>query len=319
MKNIIYICGDEDYLKKTAFNGVLTSLSCDEFDIHTIDMDEQDIYDIANAVILYPFMSEYNLVTVKNFRLEKLNKAEKEQLSAVLSDIPESTVLLILEAGDVFVKDFFKFKEVTDIFTSKGEVRECRTKTDRELCDILVKGAVKRGCVLKKDNAELLIRLAGNDLLVLQNELDKLCAYKNYSGEITDSDISFVSVKNTEADVFSLGENIIKGNGDAVVHILSDLLFLQTDEKLILGTLISFFADIYRLKLVENASKLNNMFTYKDASKSLYYKQKLTSRYNSADFGKIFSFLDDADRELKRSPVPGSVVLLKLCENLMTI
>lgn len=318
MKRVYYICGDDEYLKNAYLDKLFKEAGADDFDIHIFDLDEEDLDAVGSAVVQYPFLSAVTLVSVRGFRLEKITKADKEKLTGILSDIPETTTLILYQDGEMKSSEFFKYSDITGLFAKYGEIKECSKKSPAELRDMLVRGAAKSGCSLSPENAALIVEYAGSDIFVLTNELAKLTAYRN-EDEITADDVKLVCAKNIEADVFDIGNNIVAKKADAAVRGLTDLLFLKTDEKLILGTLISFYADVYRLTLAGNASALNNTFSYKNAEKSLYYKKKLAGKYTPAQFGKIFGYLNDADRELKRSPVGGDTVLLKLCGRLLSL
>lgn len=317
MNSVYYFCGDDEFLISFEYKKLLSRLKTEDIDIRIFDMTDIDFADLNNAVISFPFMSDYNTVVLKDFKLDKALKDEKNRLISIISDIPDTTVFIIIDTSKIKSDEHFKYADFIDAIKQNGEIIECNAKSDKQIAGILIGGAKKRGKLLSEKNAALIIELVGNDLLTLQNEIDKLCAY--CEKEIKEDDIRLVVVKTVTADVFELGSNIVKKKTDSVYKGLNNLLYLRTDEKLILGTLIAFFADIYRLCLVDNPSELDNKFNYKNARRQLYYKNEFVGVYSKKQFQSIFEYLQKADRELKRSPVPASVTLTTLVANLLNV
>ena len=73
--------------------------------------------------------------------------------------------------------------------------------------------------------ANKLIKMCGTDLLVLRNELEKLCAYSGYT-EINADMVADISTKNFETNIFRLSTAIFGGNSNTAFEII-DIIELE--------------------------------------------------------------------------------------------
>lgn len=92
---------------------------------------------------------------------------------------------------------------------------------------------------------------------LLLGELEKLCNYKQ-SGEIQKADIEAVATKSLEANVFDLSKALVAANCARALMLLQKLLSEKERPEMILGTLISAYVDMYRVKLALVAGEKPN-------------------------------------------------------------
>ena len=116
-------------------------------------------------------------------------------------------------------------------------------KSDDEIVKLLCAGAGRRGCLMKPDVARRLLEQCGNDLNLLLNELDKLCAVAGNS-EITTVILDQVAIKNLNAQAYELSNAILQQHYEKAYLILHRLFACRAEPLVILGALSSAYADL---------------------------------------------------------------------------
>ena len=92
--------------------------------------------------------------------------------------IPDTTTIIFLLANtQVDVKLNQKWKSVLDAFNKNGVIFCLSKRTDSQVADLLVRSAGKRNASISRETAEYFISIVGNEMTVLLNEFDKLCAF----------------------------------------------------------------------------------------------------------------------------------------------
>lgn len=310
------LCGDEDYLVKV-YTDKLIKACVDEsfydFNLHVFDKEgkeDKDLSEIYENAMAVPMMAESKCVLVKNYPVEELDKGDMDALRELLTDNPEDNCLIFsYPASQPKAKEF---APVVKLFSELAYVVKFNRKTPYEISSILEKGAVKRGKKFDKGAASYLINSVGNDLNLLNNELEKVCAY---GGDvITKSDVDAVCIKSVETKVYDMIDELTAGNFDRAFRMLSALFAQREDEYKILGAVNSQYADIYRVKATLKAGKsLGELEVGYPAYKGKDWRlKKMTGLAGSLSFEqltRIFEILADADSALKSTSLDKKQVL----------
>ena len=93
-----------------------------------------------------------------------------------------------------------------------------------------------------------MVERSGDDLNLLLNELDKLCALAG-EGEITRQHIETAGMRNLEASVFDLAKAILQGQYERAYGIIYRLMDQREEPVSVLSVLSSAYADLYRAKV----------------------------------------------------------------------
>ena len=94
----------------------------------------------------------------------------------------------------------------------------------------------------------LLINRVGDNLYVLENEINKLKIYKNNDLEITNEDIFEVTTKSINTDIFNLIDNIVNKNIDEALTNYYELIKIGEEPIKILVLLANQFRLMYQVK-----------------------------------------------------------------------
>lgn len=318
-KQAYFIYGEEkylvDYYTKLITDKIL-SKNNNSFNLQNFYSCDLDIDDLYSAVESLPLMSQLKCVRIFNLDVEKESAETIKKLKDLISDIPDTTVLIIsLTNLNIDLKRSSKWLSFIKFFEKYGDVLNLSIMSKLDLQRQLIKWAEKLSCNLSAKNAQVIIDKCGSNLLILKNELEKLCAYANKQ-EITLDIISKVAVENFEANVFELTKAIMFRNYNRAFEILN-ILFLKKEEPVtILSVLASNYLDIYRVKIAEYSGKsiydVADIFDYKKKLFRLENVQKYFSNVSMETIRSSIELLVKTDAQLKSSKLDSKVLLEKL-------
>lgn len=148
-----------------------------------------------------------------------------------------------------------------------------------------------------------LIGRVGENVSLLQKELEKLTTYVGPNGVITEQMIQELVTRTPEMDVFALTDAYVKGNRTEALHIYRDLLF-NGEEPIMLTALIAG-----QIRLMLNVQTLRKKgFERNQMAKTLKvhpFRITLIMRMGqlppSAHLLRMLSELADVDYSLKSS------------------
>ncbi len=325
--SLYLVYGDESYLASFYANSLASSVADTSgmsfdyyyFDAETIDF--QSFYEAAESI---PMMSEKVCIFVKDFPFTKLSADELKQYFEYFPTLSETTIAIFLLANiEVDVKQNQKWKTVIDTFDKNGVVFCLSKRSDSQVADLLVRSASKRNTSISRETAEYFISVVGNEMKILLNEFEKLCAYSQ-GKEINREMIDTISTKSVEASVFDLTTAINSGKNDRAFEILTQLIKNKTEATLIIGTLAFGYVDIYRAKVarengMNNRDIVNAFASYK--GKSFRLDKALTSAKNLSlpQIKELVTAVADADIKIKSFSVDNKVVLEELVARLLFI
>ncbi len=327
---VYIIYGNEGYLKQFYTNNIASkTVDADfaDFNLKKLDGKETSLNEINDCVYSFPMMGEYTCTIVKDFALNDYigdrGKVDPE-FEAVLSDIPESSVLVFwMDTTEVDERNS-KWAKVLKIIDGIGACCKIDKRTRSALEKLIISSAAKKDCILSKDCAGYLISLVGEDMSTLQNELNKVCAYTG-TGEITRDAIDNTVIVSVEAKIFQLSRMIIKGEADKALENLSNLFKLREEPVIILSVLSKAFTDMYRVKAIKEAgisySNLSNDFpaSYKGKSFLLDNAANDGSRCTLTQLKNALNLLSDADRRLKSTGEDSKIIIEELVLRLLRI
>lgn len=231
--------------------------------------------ELSDFVESMPFFAERKCVLLKNFDPDMLEKGEFEDYLALISNIPETGVMIITrENTENDPKKFkeklgkAKMKKLIETVDKSGIVCELNQFTEAKLEGMAISKCRRAGCELSNENAAYLAECVGGSLSLLQTEVEKLCDYRQ-SGEITHADIDALVPKRIEIDIYKLADELTAGRVGNALEILRALFIKRTEPIMIMAALSGHFVDLYRAKLSIVKKK-----SYSDAAAALNYGRR---------------------------------------------
>lgn len=292
-----------------------------EFNFHIFN-EESTVEEIIQALEIIPFTTPFNYVVINDFPVEKISESDLKILYSNFSDLPETTIVVIsmntlLPTG----KKPNVWKKLVDIVDKNGVVIDFAKKTSADLRKQLISWASKRGVLLSPNNAYKIIEYAGTDLNTLKNELDKVCAYVDDGGEITENDIEFLVTKNLATRVFDMTDAVTAGNWEQAFQKL-DLLFYQREEPImILAELSNTYTDMYRVRIaIESGLRGEDVaqsFDYKRKEFRLKKAERASKRLTTEDITTCLNYLAEANTAMNSSSGNKRLLLEQLVAKLI--
>lgn len=279
--------------------------------------------EIISCAEMIPFTADINCILLTDYNVDEIGENDFSALCRTFEDISPSTIMIFsMPTLEISMKSS-RQKRFISRAEEYGIVLKCEKKDQASLEKQLVSWAGKRNVALSTANAGKIISYCGNDLLTLENELEKLCAYVGYSGEITGDDINLITTKNLEAKVFKLADHVIMGNADAAYKQL-DLLFYQREEPIaVLAVLSSAYVDMYRVRVAlesgERASVLEKTFDYGKKAFRLKNAERDGKRLTTTAMRRSLDEILETDYKMKSTRADKRVLMETLISKLIML
>lgn len=325
-KKAYFIYGEEKYLVNYYTSELINKIiPGDKNSFNLQDFSDQyfDVDKLNDAVEALPLMANIKCVRVFNLDIEKENQDTIKKLKDIISDIPETTVLIISQTGiDMGKKLSSKWLSFIKFFGKYGEVLNLPVMNKLKLQRQLIRWANKLSCDLSLQNAQVILEKCGDNLLILKQEMEKLCAYAN-KNEITTEIIQKVLVENVEANVFELTKSISLKKYDRAFEVLNILLDKKEEPAVILSIMASFYIDSYRVKIAEQSGKtiydVSELFDYKNKMFRLENAKKYLKNIPVDSIRECIDLITDVDSQLKSSKIAPRLLLEELITKISLI
>ena len=306
-----------------------------DFNFHTFG-GEVNLDTLASSIGVVPFMSEYNCVVVTDIFLDMLGSADLDKLKEICKTKAEGTVLIISMPSYVPKRNAKAFEAIVKRAQKDGSVIKFEKPGDDKLEKHIAKWANTQGKFISRLNAAHLIKLCGNDLNRLKNEVDKICAYTP-GEEIQTEAIDKLVAQTLEARIFSLSDQVLAGRGDEAFMTLDQLfnqnrgdeafmtldqLFNQKEEPIMmLYVLSNAFIDAYRVRAADESGvslqALAEDFEYGRRTFALERARKSTRNVSTEALRKCLDLLCEADEKMKSVSVNERLLLEQLIAQLL--
>ncbi|MBQ4332413.1 MAG: DNA polymerase III subunit delta [Clostridia bacterium] len=271
----------------------------DAFNLQRFDGQTVTLEQLEEAVEALPLMADRKCVLVRDYDAAA---GDTERLVGLISQVPDSCVLVFWQM--TVQPDRRKgWKAFLDRAEQAGVVMNFEHKSVTDVAKMLAGGAKRRGCRLDVEDARYLVEQVGNDLNLLQCELDKLCALVG-EGEITRRHIDTACPKNLEAKVFDLSKAILYRRTQEAYELLHQLSTQREEPVAVLGVLSNAYADLYRAKVaaaggVSAQSLAGDFKSYKNKEFRLRHAARDGARLSVTALRDCLDILAQADTSIK--------------------
>lgn len=247
---VYLLYGTEKYLIKQELNNIIKNNNITE-DISTYDMDNTSFKNIIDDINTSSLFSDKRMIIVSNcltFSTLEKNKPDVKYLEEYLDHINDNILVFICNQEKLDNR-----KKIVSLMLEKAQVIELN---DYDVYAI-VKTMFDKYKISDHD-IKLLVDRVGNNLDMLQNEVEKLKIYKNSNLNITEDDILKVTSKSIDTNIFHLIDNIIANKKDRALESYYELIKENEEPIKILVLLANQFRLMYQVKCLKE--KRNNIF-----------------------------------------------------------
>ncbi len=296
-------------------------------EITRLDGGSLDISALADMVEICPMFSQWNAVVINDINGEELLADDLKMLTDIITQLPGYTLLVInitgfdIKKGKKAISP--KNKKITDAVSKIGVVCECGFKTVPVLVKSVCEKAQKMGAVINKKAAEMLVEACHCDTMQIENELGKLCAYRE-NEEITPEDVDTLVSTGIETDAFKLSRAISGYNPSVAMEILHRLIEKKEEPIAIISAVSLSFLDMYRARAAMTADKRSGDviadFGYGARRFAVDNAFRDSRRITLESLRCCIDLLRNADRKLKSNGAVPEVILEKtVTEMLMAV
>lgn len=241
---MIYILfGTQEYLINKKIEELTTNSS--QYEIEKYDLENTSIKEIIDSADTISLFSTNKTIIVYNsyiFTSAKKNSNEKElEILEKYINNPNENVKIIFVASN---EKLDSRKKIVTLIKKQGNILEFNENKNTEK---IIEEMIKPYKITNKQ-INMLINHVGDNLYILENEINKLKIYKNNDLEITNDDIIQVTTKSINTDIFNLIDNIINKNIDDALTSYYELIKIGEEPIKILVLLSNQFRLMYQVK-----------------------------------------------------------------------
>ena len=254
--NLYVFHGDETFLLHhylDELHKLLLDELTESFNYHRFNNENLDLATLATAVENLPMMAEHTMVQVDDIDLFKLSEDQRAKVIDILSDIPDyCTVVFTYET--VSWKPDKRLKKLWDVVDRCAVIVEFAKQDPRELIPWITRHFASKGKQISRELCGYLIDITGGTMTALSGEIQKIAAYSG-SDHIVREDIDAVTEPVLDAVVFQMSDLLGQGNYAAALDKLQQLLKMQQEPLIILGTVGSHFRRISAARILMDQGK----------------------------------------------------------------
>lgn len=209
---IVTLTGDDSYAMQAELKSIVASFvdSFGDMALERLEGGEASYAQIQAAVQSIPFLSDRKLLVLRE---PSANKQFIENAEALVSNLPETTDLVIVEPKLDKRSVYYKFlKQATD-YREQGKLE------DKDLAAWLAETAKDQGGSLSTADARFLIERIGSDRPRLANELEKLLLY---DPQVTRQTVELLTEAEPQSSIFDLLAAAFAGNMKQALALYRD-------------------------------------------------------------------------------------------------
>ena len=284
---------------------------------------EADLGQVLAAVRILPMMADHRLVVVK--RVEELKGQDRERLVQYLA-APVSSTLLVLTAGPLALRGAGRKKEdetLEKAAAKAGMAVHYPRPTAARLPGVVQEMARERGKSIDKDAIEALIDLVGDEMLGLEQELEKVALFMGDKKKIGRDDVLAAVADIKEANIYKFTDAIGGRDVEAALRAFRRMIEEGEEPLMVLAMVLRHFRLIWKIQdylaqgepIAAIAKKVGLGPKGEWVIKSVYQPQ--LEKFPARDTGRIMRALADLDIKLKCARAEKDVLferaLVKLC------
>ena len=230
-QNLYLFYGKEKYLVAQTRDKLKEALipSGDTMNYSYFEGKKTDIPEILELIQTMPFFNDYRLLVLDQTELGK--KSNDDFLNA-LKEMPETTILLIIE------DDVDKRSKIYKYINKEGCAVSFETPKEKDLVLWVAQMLKKEQKKMTQKDIQLFLYKTGQDMFTIKNELEKLISYTKGREVIGAEDLEALTTAQTTNQIFVMLEAIAKKQRDTVLKLYYDLIELKESPFGILALLV---------------------------------------------------------------------------------
>lgn len=313
---VYLLYGNESFLIHETIQLLLTNVLNEEekdFNFSTYDLEETPIEVAIEDAETFPFMGEKRLVVLQNpvFLTSEKTKEKVEHNILKLEEYlnnPAPYSVVILSAP---YEKLDERKKITKELKRKAVVGEAKKLSDQELKSWIKERVSSNGVSMDEKAIEKMVGIAGSNLFVLTNEIDKMALFVGNEKKIDLQTVEMLVSKTLEQNIFELVEKVVHRKIEEALRIYYDLLKQNEEPIKILALLSGQFRLIYQVK--ELSRKGYGQQQMATTLKQHPYRVKLAAGqaqlFTEEELKRMILLLADADYQMKTGGLNKTMII----------
>ncbi len=334
-RGVYFFCGEEDYMKQYYLHeaeklivGSRDSLSFirltgDEFSPDALEealcsAPMPDLFSIADESD--KSFGDKRLIEVYEVDFKALKPSEFTKVCELLgTKVDEDTVVIIFSTVAELPLDSKPHQNIVKELSKVATAVEFRFESDAKLLNWISRMAAKQKLSLSPDNSRYILERVGHNMLMLKNEVEKLCAFSVANGleTVSRADIDRIVCTNMEISPFDFANALMRRDAKTAFRILADMKMRGEEPIIILSTVSRVINELISVRGCLDKGMTRDETAAK--TKMHAYKVKLyIESLKNTDINMLFKTAkaaQNADVLLKSAPVDSYMIIERLiCE-----
>ncbi|MCM8781606.1 MAG: DNA polymerase III subunit delta [Candidatus Omnitrophica bacterium] len=228
-KPVFLLAGDEEFLKEEWLHNTRQRFFKDggsNFDCDIFYADIADITGVLDIARTKPFLSKKRLIVLKN--VEAITAVSRQEQLLLYARSPSLETILILESG-IKEKAFLGEKFFSELGKS-SEVIFFKRLYGRNLAEWINKRFLLRKRKITLEAIELLTELKGNNLKMIDEEIEKLVTYVGERSLVTIDDVQRLVGRDIRSNVYNVIDAISRNDKEKVLALTFDFQNFKDDD-----------------------------------------------------------------------------------------
>lgn len=323
LKSLYLFYGPEKYLIEEDIRKIKKSFGDLQTGINYIEINENNVLDIISNLETPAFGFDKKLIIVKNSGLFKKDtkgttSENREKIEKYLKEnfefLKDYNVLIFYE------EDALKTLNIFKLIQKEGLVIEHDYLKPFQIKDRIKKISSAYKVSIDDATCDYFIDVVGTNMQDIMNELRKQIEFAGNGGSIKNENIDKLSIKQMQAIIFDLTDNLGQKNISKAMDILETLVYNKEPYQKIAITLYNHFKKLYLMKLYNREKvqcDVSEALSLKPNQTFLITKyRKQSSYFEEIELKNILSELTDLDYKSKNGLIDIEVGLKSiLCKN----
>ncbi len=317
LRHAYYIRGDEDYLKKDLADSLIREVVDErtkDFNYHVADAGELDPTDFASLLRTPPMMFGKRLFHLRD--AQRMSPKVREIAIAFTEDPTPDVVLVMIDPRkwqDIPAAQRNP-KYLQKMAAAGAAVVTCWSLFENDLLAWVKRSFERREMEVDEETARFFVEAVGEELVMLDAEIEKLTTYAAGSKAVTIGDIENVTGRYRGGTVFELAHLASEGKTSEALRVLRALSGLGEPSVRIVFWLFRHYLELGRL-VVERSGRggrgRSDRFGRKPRE-ALRRQMAEAALHDEQSVRKALARIYDADVSIKKSGAQAEPVVEKL-------
>ena len=239
---------------------------------------------VVGMALSYPFMGEKRVLLIEN---SKAFSRENKSLTECVKNLPETTYMIFVENEISDKKGLFAaVKEV-------GHIAEINEQPQGDIERWIINKVSNSGKRISRGAVETLLMRTGLDMMRINNELEKIIAYKGDEQDIKVEDVIALVSEDPKEQVFKMIDAISSKDTKLAMDYYLDLLELKVSPQNILRLIERQMKILYQVKDLRSKGFATSAIADRIKEVKPYFANKYVSQASKFDIKDITECMAD--------------------------